>query len=136
MPPMAPDPGPLALASQAKSQNAIARARTALSAMHDAGTAITFQSVAQQAGVSRQWLYKNTQLRGEIEKLRGRQTGSRRVPAAQRASDASQRQRTATLSEDNKRLRAENAELKDELATLLGERRAARPSARGRQHLT
>jgi hypothetical protein len=119
---MSRDLGPLALASQRKSQNAIARARTALSAMHDAGAPITFQGVAQHAGVSRQWLYK---LRAEIEKLRGRQTGPRRVPVAQRASDASQRQRNATLSQDNKRLRAENAELKDELATLLGERRAA-----------
>lgn len=123
---MSRDPGPLALASQAKRQNAIARARTALSAMHDAGAPITFQGVAQHAGVSRQWLYKNTQLRAEIEKLRGRQTGLRRVPVAQRASDASQRQRIATLSDDNKRLRAENTELKDELATLLGERRAGR----------
>jgi hypothetical protein len=84
------------------------------------------QGVAQHAGVSRQWLYKNTQLRAEIEKLRGCQTGPRRVPVAQRASDASQRQRIATLSDDNKRLPAENTELKDELATLLGERRAGR----------
>ncbi|MCA1697455.1 MAG: DUF6262 family protein, partial [Actinobacteria bacterium] len=74
---MSRDPGPLAIASQAKSQDAIARARTALSAMHDAGAPITFQGVAQHAGVSRQWLYKNTQLRSEIEKLRGRQTGPR-----------------------------------------------------------
>lgn len=128
------DPSPLGLASQAKSQDTIARARTALSAMHDAGIPITFQGVAQHAGVSRQWLYKNAQLRAEIEKLRGGQTGPRRVPVSQRTSDASQRQRNATLAEDNKRLRAENTELKGELATLLGERRAAGPSTRGRQH--
>jgi hypothetical protein len=128
------DPGPLALAAERKSQDAIARARAAISALHDAGVPITFQGVAQQAGVSRQWLYKNMELRAEIEQLRGREMGTRRVPAAQRASDASIRQRNQTLSHENKRLRAENTELKDELAALLGERRAAGPPTRGRQH--
>jgi FtsZ-binding cell division protein ZapB len=131
---MSHDPGPLALASERKSQDAIALARTAISAMHDAGAPITFQGVAQQAGVSRQWLYKNAPLRAEIEKLRGRQMGTLSVPVAQRASDASLRQRNQTLTQENKRLRSENRELKDELAALLGERRAAGSSARGRQH--
>ena len=79
-------------------------------------------------------LYKNTELRAEIEKLRGAQMGARRVPVAQRASDASLRQRDQTLAEDNKRLRAENTDLKAELAVLLGERRAARPSTLRRPH--
>lgn len=121
---MSHDRGPLVRASQRKSQDAIARARAALSAMHDTGAPITFQGVAQHAGVSRQWLYKNAPLRAEIEKLRGRQMGTRRVPVAQRASDASLRQRNQTLSQENKRLRSENTELKDELAALLGQRRA------------
>jgi len=128
------DPGRLALAAQRKSQDAIARARAAISAMHDTGTPISFQGVAQQAGVSRQWLYTNTPLRAEIEKLRGHQMGTRRVPSAQPASDASLRQRNQTLAHENKRLRAENTELRDELAALLGERRAAGPATRGRQH--
>jgi FtsZ-binding cell division protein ZapB len=131
---MSRDLGPLALAAARKSEDAIARARAAISAMHDAGAPITFQGVAQQAGVSRQWLYKNALLRAEIDKLRGRQMGTRRVPVAQRASDPSLRQRNHTLSQENKRLRAENTELKDELAAVLGERRAAGPPTRGRQH--
>ena len=125
------DPGPLALEPQRKSQDAIARARTAIGAMHDTGEPISFQGVAQQAGVSRQWLYKNTSLRAEIEKLCGRQMGARRVPAAQRASDASLRERNRSLADENKRLRAQNTELKDELAALLGQRRASgAPTAR------
>ncbi len=123
-------PGPLTRAAQRKSHDAIARARAAISAMHDTGAPITFQAVAAYAGVSRQWLYKNDELPAEIEKLRGRQMGARRVPAAQRASDTSLHQRNRTLAEDNKRLRAENAELKDEVAALLGQRRAAGPSTR------
>jgi hypothetical protein len=121
---MSPDAGPLVLAAQRKSQDAITRARSAIRALHDTRAPITFQAVAEHAGVSRQWLYKNAELRGEIEKLRGHQMGARRVPAAQRASDASLRQRNRTLAGDNKRLRAENAELKAEIAALLGERRA------------
>ena len=129
---MSHDHGPLALAAERKSHDAIARARAAISAMHDAGVPITFPR--RRTTGRRLAPYKNAQLRAEIEKLRSRQMGARRVPAAQRASDASQRQRNQTLCEDNKRLRAENTELKDELAALLGERRAAAPSARGRQH--
>ena len=113
-----------AAAAQRKSENAIARARSALRLMHDSGADISFAAVAHHAAVSRQWLYKNEDLRAEIEKLRGRQTGVRRVPAAQRATDASLRQRSALLGEENKRLRREVAALKDELAQLHGERRA------------
>ena len=121
---MPPERNHLALAAQRKSESALARARAALRAMHDTGVEITFQSVADHAGVSRQWLYKNPQLRAEVEKLRGRQSGPRRVPAAQRASSASLRQRNAMLLEENKRLRRETSELKEELAKLIGERRA------------
>ena len=113
----------LAVAAQLKSESAVARARKGLRVLHDAGADITFAAVADHAGVSRQWLYKNKDLRAEIEKLRGRQVGARRVPAAQRASDASLRQRSALLGEENKRLRREVLELKDELARLHGERR-------------
>jgi hypothetical protein len=122
---MPPERGPLALAAQRKSTDAVTRPRAAISALHQASADITFQAVADHAGVSRQWLYKNAELRAEIEKLRGRRMRARRAPAAQRASDASLRQRNLTLAEDNKRLRAENAELKAELALLLGESRAA-----------
>ncbi len=53
---MPPERGPLALAAQRKSTDAVARARAAITALHDAGATITFQGVAQHAGVSRQWL--------------------------------------------------------------------------------
>lgn len=120
---MAPEHSQLAQAAQRKSASAITRANGALRAMNDTGVPITFQGVAHHAGVSRQWLYKNPQLRSEIEKLRTAQAGGRRVPAAQRTSDASLRQRNATLQADNTRLRHDLADLKDELAALLGERR-------------
>ena len=121
---MPPDPAPLAAAAQRKRQSALDRARAAIMEAHQSGMPVTFQSIAARADVSRQWLYKNPELRAEIEKLRARQTGPQPIPAVQRASDASLRQRNVTLLEENKRLRRENQELKQELGALLGERRA------------
>ena len=121
---------PLAIAAERKHHSAVERARRALAAMHDAGSEVTFQGVADRAGVSRQWLYKNPQLRAEVEKLRAHHSGPHPVPAAERTSDASLRQRNVMLLEENKRLRAENGQLKQELAQLIGERRARTPGER------
>jgi hypothetical protein len=115
---------PLAAAAERKHHTAVTRAREALAAMHQAGSEITFQGVADRACVSRQWLYKNPELRAEIEKLRAHHRGPHPVPAAQRTSDASMRQRNVMLLEENRRLRVEISQLKQELANLLGERRA------------
>ena len=122
---MATEHAALAAAAQRKHESAVQRARGALAEMHRTGGEVTFQSVAARAGVSRQWLYKNPDLRAEIEKLRAHQTGPHPVPAAQRSSDASLRQRNLMLLEENKRLRTENQQLKQELAHALGERRAS-----------
>jgi hypothetical protein len=90
------------------------------------GAAISFQSVAQRAGVSRQWLYTQPALRAEIERLREhRPTRSDGVPARQRATEASLRQRLETLRAENQRLREENADLKTELAIAYGQQRGA-----------
>jgi regulator of replication initiation timing len=124
---MAADPAHLQAAARRKHESALERTRAALAAMRDAGLQISFQSVAARAGVSRQWLYKNVELRAEVEKLRARQAGPQPVPAAQRTSDGSLRQRNLTLLDENKRLRGENQQLKQELAKLLGERRAHPP---------
>jgi hypothetical protein len=118
---------PLQVAAERKRDSAVTRARAALTAMHADGSEITFQGVADRAGVSRQWLYKNPELRAEIEKLRATHRGPHPVPAAQRTSDASLRQRNAMLLDENRRLRSENSQLKHELANLLGERRANPP---------
>jgi hypothetical protein len=116
----------LRAAAARKRENACARARTALRKLDDDGDTITFQSVARQAGVSRQWLYQQPDLRAEIERLRaaGHQRPSG-VPAAQRTSEGSLGQRMATLSEENRRLREENGALKTELALAYGDRRRA-----------
>ena len=117
------------------------RAQRALRELDGEGTPITFQAVARRAGISRQWLYKQPDLRAETERLRDRRTpaGIAPVPEAERAREASLRQRNTALLAENRRLREENAALRDELAILYGERRSAgarraRPAAsrRGR----
>lgn len=93
--------------------------------MHQDGGEITFQGVADRAGVSRQWLYKNPELRAEIEKLGTTHRGPHPVPAGQRTTDPSLRQRNVMLLEENRRLRAENSQLKQELAVAYGQQRLA-----------
>jgi Family of unknown function (DUF6262) len=120
------DRTPLAAAASRKRDHAQTRAQKALRELDQQGRAITFQAVARQAGVSRQWLYQQPELRNEIERLRERHiavTGPQ-VPDAQRASTASVHQRLENMRAENRRLREEVAELKAELAIAYGRRRA------------
>lgn len=116
---------PLTTAATARHRRAVERAERALRDLDADGTAISFQAVAQRAGVSRQWLYTQPDLRAEIEQLRDRAPARDAVPARQRASEASLRQRVETLRAENQRLREENASLKDELALAYGRQRDA-----------
>ncbi|MFF3821806.1 DUF6262 family protein [Streptomyces bluensis] len=103
------------------------RAVAALRRMDATGTAITFETVAREAGVSRSWLYNQPDLRTEIERLRARHQvpATRQVPDRQRASDASLLRRLEAATQRNQQLEAENRELREALALALGERRIA-----------
>jgi len=102
-------------AARRRSEATLSRAVAALRHMDTAGTAVSFDSVARAAGVSRSWLYTQPELRAEIERLRqNRAPGTQRsVPDRQRGTDASLRQRIDTalghireLESNNRRLRA------------------------------
>lgn len=104
------------------------RAIAALRRLDTTGTVITFETVAREAGVSRSWLYTQTDLRSEIERLRTRHRSVpayRPVPDRQRASDASLLRRLEAATTRNRQLEAENRELRAALALALGEQRAA-----------
>ncbi|MCA1699514.1 MAG: DUF6262 family protein [Actinobacteria bacterium] len=123
---MAERGGALAAAAQRKRDAALGRARAALRELDARGEEVNFSALARRAGVSRQWLYAQPELREEVERLRGR--GGMRagaIPAAERASDGSLHWRLEAALEDNRRLREQVAGLKDELAIAYGHRRDA-----------
>jgi hypothetical protein len=104
--------------------------------MDSAGIAVSFESVAKEAGVSRSWLYTHTELRGEIERLRGRRnsTTSRLIPDRQKISDASLVRRLEVASERIRELQNENRRLRDALAEALGANRAIIGAPIGQKH--
>jgi hypothetical protein len=125
----------LAIATRHRTKSTLERAQTALRRLDRDGLPVTFAAVAAAADVSRSLLYRDPDLRAEIERLRTRTPlGATPRPAAERASDASLQQRLATALEDNHALRDENHKLRGQIAALLGEQRAAttptRPPAR------
>lgn len=115
----------LAAATQRRAQSTRQRARDALQNLDRAGTPITYASVAHAAGISRALLYRDPQLREQINRLRSSATRSPRQPAAQRMSQASRDGLLTTLREEVHALRAENHSLRLQLATRIGEDRAA-----------
>jgi len=117
---------PLAAAAARKHDVAMLRASAALRELDRTGGVINFQTVAHTAGVSRQWLYQQPDLRREIEQLRDPSGKPPGIPAAQRATEASLRQRVRSLLDENQRLRDETAELRAELALAYGQQRATR----------
>lgn len=124
-------PEPLRDAASRRSSDAIARGGAALAELARRGEQVTFQAVAREASVSRQWLYTQPELRDEIERLRAATAGQAAsgVPAGQRSSEASLRQRVESLLDENRRLRTEVGELRDELALAYGRQREARGGA-------
>ena len=116
----------LAAATQHRAETTRERARDALRRFDHDGTPISFTAVATAAGVSRSLLYRDQDLRTEIERLRARDPlGTTRPPTTERTSDASLQQRLTTALDDNHGLRAENHQLREQVAALLGEQRAA-----------
>jgi hypothetical protein len=116
----------LAEAAERRSERTRERVRKAIRRLDDAGESVSFQSVAREAGVSRQFLYTVDALRGEIERLHSAhlERGDGQLPAAQRSSEASLKARNQMLLDENRRLRDELTGLRDELAGAWGELRA------------
>lgn len=113
-------------AADRRSQRAVERTRRAIRRLDKAGEPVSFQSVAREAGVSRQFLYGHDRLRGEIERLRAArlEAAEPTIPAVQRPSEASLKARNQMLLDENRRLRDEVAGLREELAGAWGELRA------------
>ena len=119
-------------AAQARHEATLRRAEDTLRQLAKKGGPITFRRVAEEAGVSRAWLYRQDRLRREIDQLRNTPTSrASSVPAAERATVDSLRQQLRAYRSEIARLRLENQDLREQLARHLGAQRAAantRPS--------
>ena len=119
----------LITAARNRAEQTRTRAVRALRRLDQAGTAITFDAVAREAGVSRSWLYSQADLRGEIQALRARRqppASTPRTPHRQAASDASLLRRLEAATQRMRQLEEDNRQLREALAEALGATRAAR----------
>ncbi|HUG84269.1 MAG TPA: DUF6262 family protein [Euzebya sp.] len=114
---------PLAAAAMRRTADTRRRAIAAIRQLDHDGRPVTYAAVANTAGLSRSWLYRQPDLRTEINNLRSRSTPAA-VPAAQRGSDGSQAQRIADLLHANTALHEQNRKLRAQLAVLIGQQRA------------
>ena len=113
-------------AAQARHEATLRRATNALQRLARRGEPVTFRRLAETAGVSRSWLYRQPELREEISRLRDTTVGRPgTLPAVERATADSLRQQLRTHRDEITRLRTENQELRDQLARHLGAARAA-----------
>jgi Family of unknown function (DUF6262) len=117
----------LIAAASRRHELARSKAIRAVRELGAAGTAVTFESVARAAGVSRSWLYTQPDIRDEVLRLRGlgRRAPGTSVPARQRSSDASLLRRLQAATVRNRELAQDNQRLRHQLAQVLGELRAA-----------
>ena len=117
-------------AAQAKREAARARAAKGLLRLLKSGGPITFQTVAQEAGVSKDFLYRTTDLRERIMDLRDRASASHTTgPAPEAATDGQPptdtssivRTLTAKLAEERSASRRKITELEAALAAAQGQ---------------
>jgi len=109
----------LAQANARRHQTALSAAHHAIQQLQRQGRPVTFSTVAQSAGVSRGWLYRQDQIRDLISQQQALKPTAART-AAQRATADSLRQRLDAARAQITRLRAENHSLREQLARQLG----------------
>ena len=123
-------PNTAGLTAAARTRHELTRAK-AVKALHDLqrqGVPVTFGVVAATAGVSRSWLYRQADLRQQIDQLRQTEP----APASHAAEGATQsgaslRARLNQALERNRQLADDNARLRSQLAQALGEQRQPPP---------
>jgi hypothetical protein len=119
------NPDNLRAAAAAKSAAAKTRAEQGLREMVRHGTPITFRGLAQTAGVSLDFLYRTSDIRGRVEQLRDQQQRNpqpaRIAPVDPDHPSSVVRTLTAQLSELKRRHRVEVTALKAALETAHGE---------------
>jgi hypothetical protein len=110
----------LTVAAREKSADKVAAANRAITKLTSSGASVTFASIAREAGVSTDFLYRNAPLRERISELRTSPTRSA-APLLERPSGASQIVQIAALKKSVTELRHQRDELRRENEVLRGE---------------
>ncbi|SKR95650.1 Tn554 transposase C [Mycobacteroides abscessus subsp. massiliense] len=116
----------LVAAAQRRRADTLERARQALQELDETGQRCTVMQIAAHAGVSRSWLYAQTELRDQLRRLTAAEPAPARV---ERGSDTSLRQRLTLAHERIRELDDENRQLRNQIALLHGQLRANRVAA-------
>ena len=118
------NPDNLRRAAAAKTAAATARAEQGIREIVRRGEPITFRGLAQSAGVSLDFLYRNTEIRRRVEHLRNQQRRTSPVPPDRADPDQPSsvvRTLTAQLAELKRRHREEVSMLRQALEAAHGE---------------
>jgi len=118
------NPDNLRRAAAAKTAAATARAEQGIRDMVRRGEPITFRGLAQSAGVSLDFLYRNSEIRQRVEHLRNQQRRTSPVPPDRADPDQPSsvvRTLTAQLAELKRRHREEVSTLRQALEAAHGE---------------
>ncbi|PID42046.1 MAG: transposase [Proteobacteria bacterium] len=112
----------LASSAASKKESTLKKTQTAISELLKANDMINFNTVAEKAGVSKAWLYRETDIADRIKRLRDQQANKepKVYKETQRASDASKSALVTTLKARVKELEVENRELKKQLEVVYG----------------
>jgi Family of unknown function (DUF6262) len=103
-----------------KRADALARAQAAIRDLVRRNRTVNFTAVADAAGVSTAWLYRQDALKARIIELRGKGTPNTTARRHERASDSAKDAIIATLRHRIKELGSENAALRRQIETLYG----------------
>lgn len=114
--------------AEMKRQATLAKAETAIQRLIGENQPITFDGVAQAAGISRAWLYKEPEMRARLLSLRSQNQPRPSVPTVQRATDASKDAMLYALREQVRKYRKENEEVKRQIEVAYGLVQAAQPN--------
>ena len=107
--------------AQKKRQEAIKRTDSGIQQLLKEKRSVNFKSVAEVAGVSTAWLYKEPEIKARIEQLREQGSpSSKKAPPKQRASDASKDAIIKTLKDRCGKLDAEVKGLREQLEVVYG----------------
>jgi Family of unknown function (DUF6262) len=119
------NPELLVKAAAAKKKDAEERLEKAIQQVLDSGETITFNAIAETAGLSVSYLYKYPEIKNRIAELRNQQKAAiggivNKTPQFQPATDKSKAVIISKLRQENRRLRSENEDIKKHIEVAQG----------------